>query len=140
MPLLTSNVRSHKGIIMNLRNSIQQLALWYIPVAIASAFISAWYTGFLNEAMNTGEYSMGSFMVLFSAIPMMLKASINLVVAIWLYSLISKSSGNKYIWFLFGLIAHLYAAVIYIGLLIYEQVTSNKALNSDSAKSAEPVS
>lgn len=93
-----------------------------------------WSTGLIGEAIDSGEYSIGTFMgflSFFSIIPMILKTSINLVVAIWLYSVISKSSGNKYIWFLFGLIAHLYAVIIYIGLVIYEQVISSNELNSE---------
>jgi len=114
---------------INLRSEIEKLAIWYIPVAFITTTIASLYAIDIKQAMITGEILPGAYMALASAFPASLKLAINIVVAIWLYSQ-TKASNRKYLWFLFGLIANLIAALIYIAVLIYEQNASNKSLNT----------
>ncbi len=123
---------------MNLRTDIQKLAMWFIPTAIAALIASSWYSGLLKEAILDRDLTPGIFITSMSYIPFALNASVRLVIAIWLFYMVGKTSGNKYLWFLFGLVAQLFAVVIYIGLLIYEQLASNKSLNLTGAKNAPP--
>ena len=123
---------------MELRNDIQKLAIWYIPIAIASIIVSGWYSDIFKEAMVDGEVGISTFMNTVSYIATALHISVRLVVAIWLYYMVSKTSGNKYIWFFFGLVGNLFALVIFIGVAIYENTASNKSLNLTGAENAPP--
>ena len=95
---------------MNLRKEIEKLIYWYVPIYIigrivGSVFIT-YYKAIPNSEMELT--AIGLAMTYFANnLP-------SVVIAIWLYN-ISKQTNQKYIlWALFGLVAHLYAAVIFI--------------------------
>ena len=121
---------------MDLRIEIQKLAIWYIPIALLSILVSSWYGGVLREAYLDGDVSPASVAMTLSNISTALAFSVRLVVAIWLYMMVSKSKGNKYIWFMFGLVANLLALIIFICISIYEQNASNKSSNLTGAENA----
>jgi len=121
---------------MDLRTEIQKLAIWYIPIALLSILVSNWYSGMLKEAMFDGDVTPGTLVASLTYLPMALSFSVRLVVAIWLYVIVSKTTGNKYIWFMFGLVANLLALIIYICLVIYENTASNKSSNLTGANDA----
>ncbi len=111
---------------MDLRKDVQKLAIWYIPIALATTIVSMWWSGMLKEEIIDGNLSVGTFSATLSYIGTGLLFSGRLVVAIWLYFMVSKSTGNKYIWFMFGLAASLPALIIFIAIAIYENTASNK--------------
>ena len=117
---------------------IQKLAIWYIPIALLSILVSSWYGGVLREAYLGSDVSPASVAMSLSYISTGLAFSVRLVVAIWLYVIVSKSKGNKYIWFMFGLVANLLALIIFICISIYEQNASNKSSNLTGAEDAPP--
>jgi hypothetical protein len=65
--------------------------------------------------------------------PFFIKLANNLVVAIWLYYVVKRDLGRKWIWAFFGFVAHLFAALFYIGLKLYEgwDATFNKRLKPE---------
>jgi hypothetical protein len=105
-----------------MRKEIETLVRWYVPVyigmLIASFLILTHWTESINLLWLMRYMEFGD----------------NLVVAIWLYFQARRDSGRKWIWAFFGFVAQLFAAVIYLGLKLYEDrnETFNKRLNPDA--------
>ena len=96
---------------MNLRKEIEKLILWYL-----SAFILAMPIVFLLTYIANGQTA--GFIIAYVIFPInfIVEHLENLVIAFWTYQ-IAKQSNQKYIvWTLFGLVAHLFAVVIFIAL------------------------
>ena len=110
-----------------MRKEIEKLAVWYIPAFLLATFAASIWSGVLEHSFNSEQLSAGksiSFIFLVGSIIGMID---NFVVGIWLYHQIKSEKGRKWIWLLFGLVAHFYAAIIFIALKINEaQKTSNK--------------
>lgn len=106
---------------MNVRNELERLALWYVPVAVLAAVASTLISGVLQERLASGELTIGSTIGLFQLLPASIGLADNIVVGLWLFGLSRKEGGRSLLWFIFGLVAHLFAAVIYVSMRIYEQ-------------------
>lgn len=106
---------------MELRKEIESLAIWYIPVVVLMSIVAAAYTGFLKEMLSADGLTMGTQVALITMGPKLIQFATNIVVGIWLYRLAKKEGGRQSLWLLFGLVVNLGAALIYIGLRIYEQ-------------------
>ncbi|MBT5935207.1 hypothetical protein [uncultured Sulfurimonas sp.] len=95
---------------MHLRKEIEKLIYWYVPAYIISITLG-W---FLVEYMKATEESARIIAYVIFPLGFFISYLHNIVIAIWLYN-ISKQSNQKYkLWALFGLVAHLYALVIFI--------------------------
>jgi hypothetical protein len=101
---------------MDIRKEIERLIYWYIPAIIVALLLEYVLTGYIKAS-----HSLSSIMLWSSiGINIVISHLHNIVVAIWLY-LVSKQLNQKYIlWSLFGLVAHLFAAVIFLVLYVYE--------------------
>jgi len=101
---------------MNLRKEIETLIYWYVPVYILGRIVGSVFLTYYKAIPDSDMEltAIGLAMTYFANnLP-------SVVIAIWLYN-ISKRSNQKYIlWALFGLVAHLYAAVIFIILNFLE--------------------
>jgi hypothetical protein len=111
---------------MNLRKEIEALAVWYVPVVIATIIASSLLTGRLNELIKYEDVSVGTMMSFMAAIPSLIGLADNLVVGIWLYLIVKGEDGRSVLWFSFGLFAHLFAAIAYICLKLYELQAFNE--------------
>ena len=101
---------------MNLRREIEKLIYWYVPVYIIGYFIGSVFSTYY-KAIPSSEMELTALGLAMTYFTSNLQ---NIVIAIWLYN-ISKKSNQKYIiWALFGLVAHLYAAIIFIILNLLE--------------------
>ena len=120
-----------------MRKEIETLATWYIPVSIVAFIVSVLMTSTLAHEFGSvfGEGSPSSIIRLYflPGITRLIGFADNLVVGIWLFFQVKRGDGRKALWFLFGLFAHLFAAIIYIGLTLFEQQkASNISLNQDA--------
>lgn len=110
---------------MNFRKEIERLISWYIPSIILSlvvGYILSSYIKYTNDSSSVAVWSYIGSNILINHLH-------NIVVAIWLY-IISKRLNQKYIlWSLFGLVAHLFAVVIFLVLYFYE--TNNRIENNE---------
>ena len=106
---------------MEIRKEIESLAIWYIPAFIVVAVLSALFSGYINDLIEFGEATSGTTMSLISIISALIKLIDNFVVGIWLYLRGKKDGGRAILWLFFGVVANFYAALMYIGLKIYEQ-------------------
>lgn len=114
---------------MELRKEVESLALWYIPAFVVVALASSLYSGYVKDLMELGEASPGVTLSLLSALGMFINLVDNVVVGVWLYVRGRKDGGRAILWLLFGAVAHFYAALLYLGLKIYEQQKAyNKSL------------
>ncbi|MBD3820698.1 MAG: hypothetical protein IE914_00325 [Thiotrichales bacterium] len=107
---------------MDLRQKIEQLALWYL----AALCLTPVLTALMPLAFNVHSKAMliAGTPVYFSVIAGLLKS---FVCAIWLYSIAKHDdTGRTWIWFVLGFTTDLFAVVIYIGLKLYE-LQSQKA-------------
>ena len=101
---------------MNLRKEIEKLIYWYVPIYIIGHFAASASIVFY-KAIPSSEAELTAIGL---AITYFSKNLPSFVIAIWLYNL-AKQSNQKYIlWTLFGLVAHLYAAIIFIVLNVLE--------------------
>ena len=111
---------------MNFRKEIERLIYWYIPSIIVSlvvGYILSVYIKSTNDSSSIAAWSYISSNILINHLH-------NIIVAIWLY-VISKRLNQKYIlWSLFGLVAHVFAVVIFLILYFYE--TNNRIENDES--------
>ena len=119
---------------MEIRKEIESLALWYIPAFVLTLIFSAIYSGYLKELMDMGEVTTGKSIVFASMVLNFIGNIDNLVLGAWLFMQSKKENGKPILWFFFGLVAHFYAAIIYIGLKIYE---NQKAYNKSLQPTAE---
>ncbi len=111
---------------MEIRKEIESLALWYIPAFVIMLIFSSIYSGYLSELMDMGKVKTGTS-VLFASMVLQFIGNIdNLVLGFWLFMQAKKENGKTILWFFFGLVAHFYAAIIYIGLKIYEHQKAYK--------------
>ncbi|MDD2781563.1 hypothetical protein [Sulfuricurvum sp.] len=102
---------------MNMRKEIERLIYWYAPAIIVALLIDYILTSYIKASHDL------SSIILWSSIGISIVFSHlhHVVVAIWLY-VISKQLNQKYIlWSFFGLVAHLFAAVIFLVLYVYEK-------------------
>ena len=124
---------------MEIRKEIESLALWYNPAFLIIFLASAVYSGYLKEIIEMGEATTGVSIAFFTMVLKLIQNIDNLVVGVWLFIQAKKENGKPLLWFLFGLVAHFYAAIIYIGLKIYEnQKAYNKSLKSGTPQSGAP--
>ena len=112
-----------------MRKDIEILAIWYIPVVILMAGISAYYSDFFNELFLEGSSRVGVTLHFYALLPMAVKTADNLVVAVWLFFMVKKEEGRPLLWAILGLVTHLYAALLYVGLRIYERSALNDSLD-----------
>jgi len=107
---------------MNLRKEIEKLLYWYIPMFIISN-IAASIIGTFIKSFNGEPIALTSLLVILSIFIGHLG---NIVVGIWLYFIAKKYNQNYILWSLFGFVANIFGAVLFIALYIYEE--SNKTL------------
>jgi len=123
---------------MDIRKEIETLAIWYIPVMIIMVIASGLYAGYFKGILSSGQTSIGSTLSFLTLVPALIKLADNVVIAIWLYFMAKKEGGRTLLWFLFGVVAHLFAAIIYIGLRLYEQQASNNPLMRSLGDASRP--
>ena len=120
----------------DMRKEIETLLIWYIPVHIAAIIVDLLMTSTLAHEVGSvlGEGAPLSLTLsFFPGITRLIGFADNLVVGIWLFFQAKRGDGRNALWFLFGLFAHLFAAIIYIGLTLFEQQkASNISLNQDA--------
>lgn len=123
---------------MDIRKEIETLAIWYIPAVIMTGIASALYTGYFKEVFSSNSTNIGSTLSFLTATLTLIKLPDNIVVGVWLYSSVGKEGGRTTLWFVFGLVAHLFAAIIYIVLRMYEQQAFNNPLKRDLRDASRP--
>ncbi|MFT5662589.1 MAG: hypothetical protein ACI9TV_003246 [Sulfurimonas sp.] len=95
---------------MNLRKEIEKLIYWYVPTYIIAITLGYYLVAFIKTIPDSAHIIAYIYLPLTYFINNLHK----IVIAVWLYN-IAKQSNQKYIlWALFGLVAHLYAVVIFI--------------------------
>lgn len=116
---------------MEIRKEIESLAIWCIPAAVVVALMSALITGYAKDIILDGGATPGTTLSFITALGMFIKLINNFVVGIWLYLRSKEENGRPILWLLFGVVAHYFAALMYIGLKIYEQQKAhNKSLQA----------
>ena len=105
---------------MNIRNEIENLALWYMPVFIVVAMLSTIMSGYAVNMLESDQRTLGVELTLFTTFAALVKLADNLVIAIWLFIQSEKQGRKKLLWFFFGIVAHFFAVILYLGLYIYE--------------------
>lgn len=107
---------------MDLRKDLEILVLLYTLIAAINFLLSVFLTEFLTERFLS---QMEGFSSVYTLIPFNFLMdysgyTYNLVVGIWLFVIVRRENGNAIHWLVFGLLAHLYAAVIYLFVRISE--------------------
>lgn len=116
---------------MEIRKEIESLAIWCIPATIVVALMSAIISGYARDTIQAGGATPGTTLSFITALGMFIKLINNIVVGIWLYLRSKEDDGRAILWLLFGIVAHYFAALMYIGLKIYEQQKAhNKSLQA----------
>lgn len=105
------------GVDMDLRKEIERLIYWYVPAIIVALAVGFVLSSYIKATSDTSSIVVWTY----SSINILINYLHHIVVAIWLY-VISKQLNQKYgLWSLFGLVAHLFAAVIFLVLYVYEK-------------------
>ena len=123
---------------MDIRKEIETLASWYIPAVIITGIATSIYTGYFKEVFSSNATNMGSTLSFLSATLTLIRLPDDIVVAVWLYSSVGKEGGRSTLWFIFGLVANLFAAIIYIVLRMYEQQAFNNRLKRELGDDSRP--
>jgi hypothetical protein len=111
---------------MNMRKEIERLIYWYVPAIIIVLVVGFTLSAYINSTKDTSSVVVWSY----ASINILISHLHHIIVAIWLY-VISKQLNQKYIlWSLFGLVAHLFAVVIFLVLYVYEK----KEMDSRSSR------
>ena len=121
---------------MNIRKEIEKLLYWYIPAYFLSAITAFGFISY-NKHLDDPAWIAAYIIV---PLGILMKHLDNIVIAVWLYTLAKQLNLKYKLWALFGLIAHVFAAVLFIVLYIYEETNSRKVsevdiINQDSLKS-----
>lgn len=102
---------------MNMRKEIERLIYWYVLAVIVASAVGFTLSSYIRTTNDTSSITVWSY----TSINMLINYLHHIVVAIWLF-VISKKLNQKYVlWSLFGLVAHLFAVVIFLVLYIYEK-------------------
>lgn len=102
---------------MDLRKEIERLIYWYVPTIIVALVLGFVLSSYIKSTNDTSSIVVWGY----SSINILINYLHHIVVAVWLYTL-SKKLNQKYVlWALFGLVAQLFAAVIFIVLYVYEK-------------------
>ena len=110
---------------MNLRKDIESLAYCYIPTVLIMSLATFFYSFEIKNLFSDINQLTSSTVVFMSIINQLIACIDNIVVAIWLFIMSKRKNEKPILWFLFGLVAHLFAALIFLALKIYEKnVTS----------------
>ena len=124
---------------MEIRKEIESLAIWYVPAFIIMVFASGLYSGYFKEVMEMGQAFTNKTFVFVSLVASLINHIDNIVLGIWLYLKGKKEGGRAILWLMFGIVAHFFAVIIYIGIKIYvNQIAYNKSLNQIDANDAPP--
>lgn len=107
---------------MNLRKEIEKLLYWYIPMFIISSTVSSSIITYV-KSFNGEPIELTSVVIILS---IFIKHLGNIVVGIWLYFIAKKYKQKYILWSLFGFVANIFGAVLFIALYIYEK--SNNTL------------
>jgi hypothetical protein len=111
---------------MNLRKEIEKLIYWYIPAIMITYFVGTVVTAQVKQINGiTPLLSYG-----FLGSTLLLNHMHSIVVAIWLYFLAKKMKQRYVLWTLFGLVAHLFAAVIYLVIHLLEEKKINMLISN----------
>lgn len=102
---------------MDLRKEVERLIYWYVPIILVTLVLGFIIAGYIKSSNDTSSMIVWGY----TSINMFINHLHHIVVAVWLYTL-SKKLNQKYVlWALFGLVAHLFAAAIFIVLYVYEK-------------------
>ena len=103
---------------MEIRKEIESLALWYIPIFLVTLIGTSLYSGFLKSFVETDQLSSGATITFLFMFSQVISNIDNIVVGIWLYFRSKDEDGRAVLWLLFGVVAHFFAALIYICIKI----------------------
>lgn len=102
---------------MNFRKEIEKLIYWYVPILLVALVFDFIIVAYMKSTNDTSSLVVWGF----ASADIIIKYLHHFLIAIWLY-VISKQLNQKYIlWSLFGLVAHLFAVVIFLVLYVYEK-------------------
>lgn len=104
---------------MDIKKSVELFIYFYIAVALI-VFISGIL---INMQINNPDIFDSKYIFSFLA-----HYSSNIVVAIWLFFFAKKMKHNYILWTLFALTSHLFAAVIFLVVLLLEKYNTNKSI------------
>ncbi|AFV98345.1 hypothetical protein [Sulfuricurvum sp. RIFCSPLOWO2_12_FULL_43_24] len=102
---------------MNMRKEIERLMYWYVPSIIVALLIEYILTGYIRASHDLSSIMLWSSIV----INIVISHLHHIVVAIWLFIISKQLNQKNILWSLFGLVAHLFAAVIFLVLYVYEK-------------------
>jgi hypothetical protein len=102
---------------MDLRREVEKLLYWYIPIFLIASFAGSVIGTFL-KSMNGMPMWLAS---LFVWISMFISHLHHFVIAIWLYFLAKKMNQKYMLWTLFGLTAHVLAAIVFLVLYLLDE-------------------
>jgi membrane-bound metal-dependent hydrolase YbcI (DUF457 family) len=107
---------------MNLRKEIEKLIYWYVPTYIFTITVGVVLAQYAKNIEDP------TWLVSYIIVPIgMIASSIdNIVIAIWLYFLAKQLNQKNILWSLFGLVAHIFAVVLFIALYVYEKIYSTE--------------
>ena len=103
-----------------MRNEIEKLAIWYIPAFLIATFAATAWSDILPQLFDSDSLSIGRTISFIFVVGNAIQYVDNFVVAIWLYIQLKNHNGKKWVWLLFGAIAHLFAVIIFDILMMYE--------------------
>ncbi len=107
---------------MNLRKEVEKLIYWYIPAIMITYFLGTVVTAQVKQI--NGITPLLSWGLLATAL--LLNHIHSIVVSIWLYFLAKKMDQRNVLWALFGLVAHIFAAVLFVALYVYEETNPSE--------------
>jgi len=103
---------------MNLIKEIEKLIYWYIPTLLISSILGFVISGRMKGLDDT------ALLISYGAVlsNWFIHSADNIVIAIWLYFLTKKLNEKYILWALFGLVAHIFAVVIFLVIKLLEKL------------------
>ena len=118
------------GVMSDLQQDIERLAIWWIPALLITIALGSYSEYHLNQSFQGNDYSPAELISQLGFANLFLDRLLSnldhLVIAIWLiHTTKLRLIGTPWIWGTLGIVAGLFAAILYVGLRIYAKYESS---------------
>lgn len=139
MPNVSPEPADYKGIksyCMNIRNEIENLAIWFVVASLLVTTFGLIWTGFSeNLVANGGLQTIDGFQFM-AAIGTFGSIIDNVAVGLWVFLSSRKREYNSYLWFAFGFFGSLVGATLYLLAVFSEQILISQSSSQPEAGGA----
>jgi hypothetical protein len=117
--------------IMKIRKKIEVLLFWYVPAYIVAGLAAFVFASYAKQVVDP------SWIFTYIVIPLglIMKHLDNVIIAIWLYFFAKQLHQKQILWALFGLLANVFAVILFLGLYFYEKMNPDEV---DEVNAVQP--